>query len=302
MPSSWQHPPGTARVPGGAAVRPWQADGMCGRYAASRDAAALVEVLADLGVVVTDVTAEARGVTPSHNVAPTTVNHVVTGIAPDAGREDCAQVSADGAEPGGDGAGDPGARLAGLSWGLVPSWAKDRRGAARMINARIESVADRSAYKSLLGRRRCLVPADGWFEWQRRPDGKQPFFVRPGEEPLVLFAGLYSWWREPAGTPDPATGSVPWFGSYTILTGPARPDLAWLHDRMPVAVAPRLWQDWLSRDGGQDPRHLLAELRADLADPATQGLRWYPVDRRVGSVANDDPSLVAPLVESPGDR
>lgn len=262
---------------------------MCGRYAASRDAAALVEVLADLGVAVTEVTDSARAVTPSHNVAPTTVDHVVTGIAPASGDGEASRAGA--------AAGPAGVRLAGLSWGLVPSWAKDRKGAARMINARIESVAERSAYKSLLGRRRCLVPADGWFEWQRRPEGKQPFFVRPEDAPVVLFAGLYTWWRDPAGTPDPATGEVPWFGSYTVLTGPARPDLAWLHDRMPVVVAPHRWEDWLAREGGPDPRDLLGALTADLADPGAQVLRWYPVDRRVGSVAHDDPGLVQPLPE-----
>ena len=252
---------------------------VCGRYAASRDAAALVEVLADLGLAVTDMTDAARTVTPSYNVAPTTVDHVLTGVEPEAGDGD-------------------GVRLAGLSWGLVPSWATDRKGAARMINARIESVAERSAYKTLLGKSRCLVPADGWFEWQRRPEGKQPFLVRPDGAPVVLFAGLYTWWRDPGGAPDPDTGQVPWFGSYTILTGPARPDLAWLHDRMPVVVAPHLWRDWLARDGGPDARDLLGSLRADLDDPALSPLQWFPVDRRVGSVANDDPGLVQPLPET----
>lgn len=268
---------------------------MCGRYAASRDAAALVEVLADLGLAVTDMTDAARTVTPSHNVAPTTVDHVLTGMAPAAG--DGSDISRPAGAEAGPGSG-PGVRLAGLSWGLVPSWATDRKGAARMINARIESVAERSAYKALLGKRRCLVPADGWFEWQRRPDGKQPFFVRPDGASVVLFAGLYTWWRDPAGTPDADTGQVPWFGSYTILTGPARPDLAWLHDRMPVVVAPHMWQDWLAREGAPDARDLLGSLRADLDEPATFPLQWFPVDRRVGSVANDDPGLVQPLPDA----
>jgi putative SOS response-associated peptidase YedK len=244
---------------------------VCGRYAGSRDAAALVEVLADLGVEVGEVTEEARAAAPSWNVAPTSVRPVLA-------------------------ARDEGLRLAGLSWGLVPSWAKDRRGAARMINARVESVAERPAYRSLLARRRCLVPADGWFEWRAGAGGKQPWFVHPGPgaPPLLLLAGLYSWWRDTTVPADPVTGEPPWFGSYTILTGPARPDLTWLHDRMPVVVAPDAWRDWLARDAGTDPRDLLAGLRSDLA-AGRHPLAWHAVDRRVGSVAHDGPGLVDPV-------
>jgi putative SOS response-associated peptidase YedK len=247
---------------------------MCGRYAGSRDAAALVEVLTDLGVEVGEVTDEARAAAPSWNVAPTMVRPVLT-------------------------AREPGVRLAGLSWGLVPSWAKDRRGAARMINARVESVAERPAFRSLLGRRRCLVPADGWFEWRAGAGGKQPWFVHPGRQapPLLLLAGLYSWWRDTTVGVDPATGEPPWFGSYTILTGPARPDLTWLHDRMPVVVAAEAWQDWLAGGGtgaGADPEDLVAALRSDLA-AGRHDLAWHPVDRRVGSVAHDDAHLVDPV-------
>lgn len=245
---------------------------MCGRYAASRDAAALVEVLADLGMTVGEVTDDARAATPSHNVAPTTVRPVLTATA-------------------------AGVRLTGLSWGLVPPWSKDRRGAARMINARVESVTERPAYRSSLEKRRCLVPADGWFEWRAGEGGKQPYFVHPGPgaPPLLLFAGLYSWWRDTTVPVDPATGEPPWFGSYTILTGPARPDLAWLHDRMPVAVAAGEWRDWLAPGAGaRGAADLVASLRSDLADPGRLPLAWHPVDRRVGSVAQDDPGLVVP--------
>ncbi|MGF1661637.1 MAG: SOS response-associated peptidase [Kineosporiaceae bacterium] len=258
---------------------------MCGRYAGSRDAAALVEVLADLGVEVTEVDDGARAAAPSWNVAPTTVRPVLT-------------------------ARSGGIRLAGLSWGLVPSWAKDRRGAARMINARVESAAERPAYRSLLGRRRCLVPADGWFEWRSGAGGKQPWFVHPGPDapPVLLLAGLYSWWRDTTVGVDPETGEPPWFGSYTILTGPARADLTWLHDRMPVVVAADAWRDWLSPGApvaaGPGPAaedlvaDLVAALRSDLATGRHE-LAWHPVDRRVGAVAHDDPGLVEPVPVPP---
>ena len=264
---------------------------VCGRYAASRDADALVETLADLGVDVGRVDDEARAVAPSFNVAPTQQRLV---LARDARSRAAATEPSDepAAEPPG-GAG-PDLRVAALAWGLVPSWSTDRRGAARMINARVESVPQRPAYRGLLATRRCLVPMDGWFEWRAVPSGrKQPYVVRPDGGSLLLVAGLYTWWRDPAGSPDPATGRVPWFGSYTVLTAPARPDLSWLHDRMPLAVVGDRWHDWLGE--AAEPRSLLDALRSDLADTARLPLAWHAVDRRVGSVAQDDPSLLAPV-------
>jgi putative SOS response-associated peptidase YedK len=272
---------------------------MCGRYASSRDAAALVEVLRDLGIPLGDVEEPANTFRPSWNVAPTSENLVVA-AGRGGNREDASQAEPSGLDgPPGRSAmsGPPPARLAVLSWGLVPSWAEDRRGAARMINARIETVAQRSAYRSLLPRRRCLVPADAWYEWQANaPGGKQPFAVRPADgAPVLLLAGLYTWWRDRQGIPDPATGATPWLGSFTILTAPARPELSWLHDRMPVVVPRHLQDDWLDvGEAGPDPASLVDAVRSGLSDPQTVPLTWHPVDRRVGSVANDEPSLLEP--------
>ncbi len=244
---------------------------MCGRYAAARDTAALIETLDSLGIRVGTVDPATGEVTPSYNAAPTRLAHVLTADADSPSAE--------------------AVRVAALSWGLVPSWAKDRRGAGRMINARSESAADRSAFRGLLRTKRCLVPADGWFEWQRLGDesrpAKQPYLVHPVDTSLLMFAGLYTWWREPRPTgSDPA----PWFGSFTILTTEATPELAWLHDRMPLSLASESWAEWLTADEPDDgaARHLLA----DVARRPPPPVLWHPVDRRVGSVANDDPTLV----------
>lgn len=251
---------------------------MCGRYAASRDAAALVEVLTDLGLVIGEVGEDARHVAPRFNTSPTDVSLVV------AQQRDGQAL-----------------RVSPLSWGLVPSWAKDRRGAARMINARVETVASKPAFKGLLAERRCLVPADAWYEWQARDVGpKQPFAVLPARDPLLMLAGLYTWWRDPA-VPRTADADTAWFGSFTVLTAPAREDLTWLHDRMPMAVARDRWQDWLARGDGGDAASLLDAVRADLADADRTALRWHPVDRRVGSVAQDGPDLLAEITVDPVD-
>ncbi len=258
---------------------------MCGRYAAARETEAVVAVLSDLGIRIGEVSEEARSVPPSYNVAPTRVG--VVAVAPRPAGE-----NADSPEA-------PGWRMEALSWGLVPSWAKDTRGGSRMINARVETLADKPAFRGLLRSRRCLVPADGWFEWQAAPGSsnlaKQPFLVHPVEDPLLMFAGLFTWWRERAGDRrEPG----PWFGSYTVLTTAADPELAWLHDRMPVALPRDAWSDWVPTTpapGELDDsaaRHLLADALA----AGHPRLGWHPVDRRVGAVANDDPSLVRPWV------
>lgn len=160
-----------------------------------------------------------------------------------------------------------------VRWGLIPSWADDRRIASRLINARAETVAEKPAFRAALARRRCLVPADGWYEWRQR----QPFFItRRGGGP-VAFAGLYEVWR------DPATEEL--VRTATIVTTSACPELALLHTRMPVVLAPGTWDEWL------DPEN---DDAAGLLVPC-EGFDAYPVSTAVNSVRNDGPSLVEPL-------
>lgn len=169
-------------------------------------------------------------------------------------------------------------------WGLVPSWADDRKGAARMINARIESAADKPAYRTALARRRCLVPADGFYEWTKVPDGRQPHLIHHvGGTPLA-FAGLWEIWRDPS---DPDADLL---RTCTILTTAAEGDLRRLHDRMPVVVDASCWDAWLDRDL-QDPEAALAAL----TPVGVELLTHHEVSRAVNDVRNDGPELIHPL-------
>jgi putative SOS response-associated peptidase YedK len=169
-----------------------------------------------------------------------------------------------------------------LRWGLVPSWATDRRAASRMINARAETVTDRPAFRDAFRRRRCLLPADGYYEWWREEDGSRtPHLLRHPEGGVLAFAGLWDVWR------DPASGGEP-VGTCAILTTEADPAISWLHDRMPVILPPELWGDWLDRDG-RDP----AALSHLLAAAPTPSLTCTAVDAAVNDARNKDLTLPA---------
>ena len=174
--------------------------------------------------------------------------------------------------------------LVSFRWGLVPNWADDAKGAARMINARAETVADKPAYRTALQRRRCLIPADGFYEWQVSPRGRTPYFIhRAGGAPLA-FAGLWDGWRQPDGT---------WLRTCTIVTTQAAPRLRGLHERMPVVLAQDSWERWLDR-GERRPAAALAVLAA----PASDDLVWHEVGTDVNNVRNDRPDLVAAVTHS----
>lgn len=170
--------------------------------------------------------------------------------------------------------------LVAFRWGLVPSWAADAKVGARMINARAETLSDRPAYRDAVVRRRCIIPADGFYEWQRRPDGsRQAYFVSRADGAPMAFAGLWSVWRggddgEPLRT-------------CTIVTTSASPVIADIHDRQPVILERDDWAAWLDRDE-RDPgavRHLLRP-----SDPEVLALR--PVGADVGNVRNNHPGLI----------
>jgi putative SOS response-associated peptidase YedK len=172
-----------------------------------------------------------------------------------------------------------------LRWGLVPRWARDATGAARMMNARGESVADKPAFRDAFQRRRCLVPMDGFYEWRQDGKAKQPFAcaLRSGE-PMAC-AGLWEGWQQPDGA---------WLRTYTIITCAAAGRQALLHDRMPVILPPAAWDAWLATD---DEATLLA-----LLTPAEDALlAFWPVAPRVGRVAEDDAGLIArdPMAVAP---
>ena len=255
---------------------------MCGRYAASRDPDDLVEEVSGAGLPLAPLAeADREALHPSFNVAPT--QQVATVMAQ---RPAQAVEGEEPAEPG-----PP--RLRAMRWGLVPSWAKDPTIGNRMINARVETVAEKPSYRSLVASRRCLLPADGWFEWQtvpadRSPTGKarkQPFLMAPPGGGVVGLAGLYSWWRDAdvADEEDPAA----WLGTVTVLTTDAEPVLRAVHDRMPVVLPPEHWQAWLSRDV---PAEQALALVAALPEGRFDAV---PVQTAVGNVRNDSPALLA---------
>jgi putative SOS response-associated peptidase YedK len=240
---------------------------MCGRYVSVQSDADLVEEF-DVEEVVGD------PVPPSYNVAPTdVVRGVVERVPKDAGDADTVR------------------QLRTLRWGLVPTWSRDAKGGARMINARVETVTSKPAFKAAAARRRCLLPALGYYEWAQRDDGgKAAFFLHdPDGRPLAM-AGLYELWRDPAkADDDPAR----WLWTCTVITRPATDVLGHIHDRCPVLVPEHAWSDWLDCRS-DDPATADAILRA-LPEPHLQPDR---VSDAVGNVRNNGPELIEPR---PGD-
>jgi putative SOS response-associated peptidase YedK len=169
--------------------------------------------------------------------------------------------------------------LSALRWGLVPSWAKDTRSGDRMINARAETLADKPAYERAFRQHRCLIPADGFYEWQRRGNRKQPMFIHRRDGEPMAFAGLWAAWRDDRDRD--------WLRSCAIVTTQANHVLAPLHDRMPVVLEERDWSRWLDRSVDD-----VAGLTQLLVPAPDDVLTTYPVGTRVNSADNDGPDLV----------
>jgi len=170
-------------------------------------------------------------------------------------------------------------------WGLIPSWARDAKIGSRLINARAETVAATPAFRASFARRRCIVPADGFYEWERRtPEIRQPNLVRRVDGEPMAFAGLWSAWRDPA---RPESDLV---RTFTIITTGANATVAPIHDRMPAILPASAWQAWLA-PAPTDP----AELLALLMPAADDLLERFPVSKRVNSVRNEGPDLVVAL-------
>jgi len=222
---------------------------MCGRYAFFSPAEAVRRVF---GVV------ELPDFEPRYNIAPT--QRVATVREPEAGRRE----------------------LAMLHWGLVPSWAKERAIGNRMINARAETLAEKPAFRRAYRRRRCIVLADGWYEWQAGADGKQPWFLRAEDRSLLGFAGLWEVWR------DPATGEP--LESCAIVTVDAPVPLADIHHRMPAVLREADYASWL------DPREEEVEALARMLLPGDgSGLAADRVSRRVNDARCEGPELIQPV-------
>jgi putative SOS response-associated peptidase YedK len=227
--------------------------GMCGRYVVAYDPDTLIS-----GFSVTRVTPFPR----RWNVAPMSMVPVVHDT-----RE--------------------GERIATLMrWGLLPHWAQDPKLAAKLNNARAEGIDTKPSFRQALRRRRCLLPASGFYEWQATPSGKQPWYISPrnadGSEPLFAFAGLFEAWRAPDVPAD-----ADWLLTCCVITTAANALMAPIHDRMPVTIARAHWAQWLDR-GRQDP----AAVSPLLTPAAPEQWQAWPVSRAVNRSSSEGEALV----------
>ena len=178
-----------------------------------------------------------------------------------------------------------------VRWGLVPSWAKDASGGGRLINARAETIAVKPAFRRAFAKRRCILPADGYYEWQtvseQGKQRKQPYFIYPKDGGALAFAGIYELWRDEA---LPADHEHAWLWTAAIITTQATDDVGQIHDRMPMVIAPDHWADWLNPDNSEP-----GQLQATMLPAMAGGLTSHPVSMAVNSVRNNGPELIAPL-------
>jgi len=252
---------------------------MCARYASSRRPDDLVE---EFEIEQPEVK---ESLAADYNVAPTKEVYAVLSRPPSKEKERPAQ-----------------RQLRVVTWGLVPSWAKDPAIGNRLINARVETVAEKPAFRKAFASRRCLLPADGYYEWytpeqeaqdtpgedkKRKKLRKQPFFIHHPDGSVLAMAGLYEIWRDPTKDDDDPD-RFRW--TCTILTTDAEDDLGRIHDRMPLLVERDKYGAWL------DPTQSDPDVLSGLLVPAAPGrLEAYPVSTMVNNVKNNGPELVEPL-------
>jgi len=227
---------------------------MCGRYRLSRRKQIVEEYF--------DAASDEPEWTPRYNIAPTQPVPVI--------RQNPTQ---------------PRRELSLMRWGLIPSWAKDMSGAAMMVNARSETAATKPAFRDPLALRRCLILADGFYEWQRTGKSKQPYCFEVNDGELFAFAGLWDRWKDPSGQ---------WVKSCSILTTTPNALTSSVHDRMPVILDSDDYDLWLN------PRMTDVEAVSEMLKPYdARTMRSYPVSTRVNHVANDDVECSTPVELAP---
>ena len=221
---------------------------MCGRFTFNNNHKDVKKIFP-----ITDITCE---LSPSYNIAPT--QEVLTVIRYEDNN-----------------------KLGKLHWGLVPSWAKDLSGAAKLINARSETVAEKPSFKNAFTKRRCLILADGFYEWQKTENTKQPWYFKLPSGGPFAFAGLWEVWKGSEGQK---------YNSCTILTTTASESVRHVHDRMPVILRPDIVNDWLNPDN-----HDTGRLKEILVDGRVKELTGYPVSNKMNSPSFNNPSCIEPL-------
>ncbi len=232
-------------------------EGVCGRYALAIDVAQLVrEFDVDISVV--------EQWLPNYNIAPSMSACIIRQV-------------------------EDGARLLDLAtWGLIPSWAKDPAIASKLTNARSETAETKPSFRRAVAKRRCLVPAGGYYEWYRPT--KSPFYIHAADGTTLAMAGLYELWS------DPTNPEAPIRQTFTILTREPRAEISMIHDRMPVLLPKSEWSRWLNPETP-------SEKVTELLDPNGEAqlrvgpLDAFPVSRMVNAVRNNGPALVEPVQE-----
>ena len=240
---------------------------MCGRYASIKAPADLADEFHAVDAT--------EGVEPDYNVAPTKNIVAVVERHP---RDEEGNPDPDTVERS----------LRVVRWGLVPYWAKDPKGGARMINARSESAAEKPAFRRALAARRCLIPADGWYEWQRGEDHKQPYFTHYADGRSLAMAGLWEYWKPK----DDPNGEYPdGLVTAAVLTAAAVGPLRQMHDRMPLVLPAEAWDTWLNPDADAEADAVAALLAPPSAE-LVASLELRPVSPLVNSVRNNGPELL----------
>jgi putative SOS response-associated peptidase YedK len=248
---------------------------MCGRFVSARKR---LELLEEFGVERDRVAASPDPEPdPDYNVAPTKRVYAVIERPP---RDDHPQAR----------------ELRVVRWGLVPAWAKDASGGGRLINARAETVAVKPAFRRAFAKRRCILPADGYYEWQAISDEgkkrKQPYFIYRTDGGSLAFAGIYELWRDEAVPPDHEHA---WLWTAAIITTQATDDVGQIHDRMPMVITREHWADWLDPDNTEP-----SQLQATMLPAMAGGLTSHPVSTAVNFVRNNGPELIKPLKGTDG--
>jgi putative SOS response-associated peptidase YedK len=250
---------------------------MCGRFVSARKRLELLEEFA----ATRDTVKADRD--PDYNVAPT--KRIYT-IITDKNHQDERELKM-------------------VRWGLVPAWAKDTAGGSRLINARAETVAVKPSFRAAFAKRRCLIPADGYYEWMTlapSPDSdnkakkaKQPYYIHRTDNGILAFAGIYELWRDKQLPEDHEDA---WYWSASIITTDATDEIGRIHDRTPMIITPENWTDWL--DPANNERELLLATMLPATSSPGGGLTSYKVGPAVGAVRNNGPGLIEPLGDPEG--
>lgn len=249
---------------------------MCGRYASTKSPGALAaefDARDATGEQVAEA-AETQRPEPDYNVAPSKPVFSVVQRHP---RDEEGNRELDRTERS----------IRVMRWGLVPNWAKDPSVGNRMINARSETVSDKSAFRGAIKYYRCLLPADGWYEWKRDTAPKQPYFVTPGDGSSLAMAGIWATWR------DRSVPEAPPLVSCAVLTTEAVGTLTRVHERMPLVLPAEVWDRWLDPDVAE-----VADLLRSPAPELVESLEVRPVSRAVGDVRNNGPELVERVADT----